>query len=430
MRGVRTVYVRCLVIGAALLGVCVAEATQTPVRFPEPNPPESTKPVMASRGVAPRGLAPMSAPTLEWTLHKTADGAHPSGEEQQMLWLMNRARRTPRYEGAWLSLVRDQNAQAAMSYFGVNHALLQEELAAFAPAAPAAFDVRLYTAASNHCDYMILVDGQTHDGQLQRVGDAGFHYFMVRGSVYAWAESALYAHNGFNTDWGPDAGDGSGMQPGRGHRIGLMGGEYANVGIAAAAQTNLGANTGPLLVTINYATAQTYYTNHFNRFIVGTVWADANTNDLYDPGEGVGGVQVMPDQGTYYAITGDAGGYAIPVEEGDYTLSFSGGSLASNRMMTVSVSSNSVLADLELMPRSIDFSPTPAVSAGSVLTYTLPRQRLGTPYILLTTTNLADNSWVWAGVLPSGYSGTITYTLPLMESNATKRFVTLQGWPY
>ena len=26
----------------------------------------------------------------EWTLHRTADGLHPSAEEQEMLWLMNR----------------------------------------------------------------------------------------------------------------------------------------------------------------------------------------------------------------------------------------------------------------------------------------------------------------------------------------------------
>jgi hypothetical protein len=77
----------------------------------------------------------------------------------------------------------------------------------------------------------------------------------------------------------------------------------------------------------------------------------------------------------------------------------------------------------------LDFAPTPAFSANQPLTYTLPDQRLGIPYILLETPALVTNDWTWTGVLPTGYSNTLTYQLPFI-TNAARRFVTLQGWPY
>jgi len=67
-----------------------------------------------------------------------------------------------------------------------------------------------------------------------------------------------------------------------------------------------------------------------NRFIVGTVWDDLNSDGDYDEDEGLGGVLVMPDEGLYFAITGDAGGFAIPIEApGTYMVEFSGGELNS-----------------------------------------------------------------------------------------------------
>ena len=42
-------------------------------------------------------------PTIEWTLHKSADGTDPDGKEQRMVWLMNRARMNPTAEGIWLA---------------------------------------------------------------------------------------------------------------------------------------------------------------------------------------------------------------------------------------------------------------------------------------------------------------------------------------
>ena len=412
--------------------ICLPLVVCGQMQAPEPNPPVVTAPAPARSEADRAPFFPLSEPpSVEWTGHKTADGVHPSGEEQQMLWLMNRARQNPRAEGAWLIHLRDDATQQALEYFSVNHALVLTELAAWASSnsAPAAFDARLYRAASNHCAYMISIDGQNHDGQFNRVNSAGFYFTVWHGSVFSCVYHPVFAHAGFNVDWGGD--DGTGMQTGRGHRVGLMMGQLANVGIAFVAQPNTQMETGPFVVTINYAIAQTVYNDHYNRFIVGTVWHDANTNHLYEAGEGYGGVTVMPDRGRYYAITGAAGGYAIPIAtSGVYTLTFSGGALVSNRTAVVTVGSDSVLADLELDPPPMDFVPTPTVNTHQQLTYTLPNQRLGIPYILLETTNLAANSWTWTGVLPASYGSTLTYELPLLQSNAATRFVTLQGWPY
>jgi len=52
-----------------------------------------------------------------------------------------------------------------------------------------------------------------------------------------------------------------------------------------------------------------------------------NGNNRYDPGEGIGGVTVTSNAGTFYAVTSQSGGYAIPVTmaPGTYQVVFSGG---------------------------------------------------------------------------------------------------------
>jgi hypothetical protein len=63
-----------------------------------------------------------------------------------------------------------------------------------------------------------------------------------------------------------------------------MDGEYTNVGLAAIAESSSATDVGPLVVTGNFAQAATY-TDHYNIFLVGTVWHDANSDGDYDPGE-------------------------------------------------------------------------------------------------------------------------------------------------
>ena len=282
---------------------------------------------------------------IEWTFHKTADGQHPNGNEQQMMWLMNRARANPPQEGVWLATTTLGDIAGGRDAFGVDTTLLRNEFNGIAAKPPAVFDVRMYNGSKVHSDDLIARDAQDHNNQFQRIANAGFSCWGGRANVFAYSRSALNAHGAFNIDWGDNPPEG--MQDGRGHRKAIMSidGSYTNVGIAMV-QAPSGKRVGPLVTSAAYCGADTAKANHYNRFIVGTVWRDNDGDNLYDPGEGYGSVVVTPNQGNYYAVTGAAGGYAIPIETpGTYTLKFAG---PVSGQVTVTVGSVSVLADLKV----------------------------------------------------------------------------------
>ena len=309
---------------------------------PSKNPPRDEIPgYQVDEKIMPK-IPLRSTPDTEWTFHKTSDNAHPDANEQQMMWLMNRARANPTQEGIWLATTDIPNIASARRYFSVDVVMLQSEFAGYASKPPAAFDVRLYNAAKVHSDDLIARDAQDHNDQFQRISDAGFSYLKAGGNVFSYTKDAVYGHAGFNIDWGSGPG---GMQVGRGHRMAIMSidGDFTNVGIAIVSESDAATAVGPLVTTGNYCKANTSQPDHYNRFIVGTVWNDLDNDGMYDPEEGVGNVTVMPNSGTYYAVTSDSGGYAIPiVSEGNYTLTFSG---AVDAVKRVEVGTESVLLD-------------------------------------------------------------------------------------
>jgi hypothetical protein len=321
-----------------------AGTVQAAPRGPAPDPPavheaDATAPPLARYG------APSSSDPVEWTLHASSDGQHPDADEQTMLWLMNRARQDPIAEGSFLATVEDPSVQGALGYFGVDLFVLQTEFDGIAPMPPAAFDARLYEAAYQHSLYLIANDAQNHTDQFVRVSEAGFHAGAMRGNVFSYAETALYAHAGFNVDWGGS--DGTGMQVGRGHRKAIMStdGDYTNVGLALVPEANPATAVGPLVVTGNYASASTSWPDHYNRFVVGTVWEDGNGNGRYDGGEGFAGVTVTPSVGPWFAVTSAGGGYAIPMlEAGPLTLTFSGPGIPTTTAQ-VAIDTTSILVD-------------------------------------------------------------------------------------
>jgi uncharacterized protein YkwD len=283
--------------------------------------------------------------TNEWLYHKTADNLHPNSTEQRQLWFVNRARTNPTVEGAWLATESYSDVSNGRSFFGVDLDKLQNEFAAILPMPPAAFDRRLYEAARVHSEDLIVRDAQDHTNQFDRVDAAGFSWTSLSGVVFSYTKTALHAHAAFNIDWGNEA---DGMQTGRGHRVALMsdGKEYTNVGIASIEENDPQTSVGPYVTTGNYAKANTSEANHFNTFIVGTVWEDMNSNGWYDDGEGFSGVTVMPSIGTYYAVTANSGGYAIPITEtGVATINFSGESLPRSGSINTTLSTVSTLVD-------------------------------------------------------------------------------------
>ncbi len=334
---------------------------------PEPDPPV-IKPGERSKSV-PKGVAaPSAAPTTEWTQHKSADGSHPDGNEQRMMWLMNRARTDSTAEGIWLAESTHPDVKGGRDDFGVNTTELKNAFAAISAKPPAAFDVQLYNASRDHSLDLISRDAQDHNGQIDKINASGFNCSGTRASVFSYSDSALNAHAALNIDWGNGP---NGMQDPPGHRYAIMdvdaaplnGVKLANAGLALVAESDPNTSVGPLVFSGAYCQGGS---GEFNRFIVGTVWSDANANQEYDSGEGINGVTVTPDSGAYYAVTGSAGGYAVPITAaGTYTVTFSSGGFSSNVSRSVSINDDSVLVDLldrdgDGQPDDVDNCPNTA----------------------------------------------------------------------
>lgn len=282
-------------------------------------------------------------------MHKTADGAHPSGIEQQLMWFMNRARANPLAESGFLAAATDPITVLTISVYRVNIPLMKTEFAVIPAHAPATFDRRLYDAARQHSEYMIRANSQTHDGQGGLMRASGFSYTNARLSIFAYAENAEHAHNLLNIDVGPSA---DGMQAGRPHRQPLMSHGpdlplITSVGLAMVPENNASTEVGPWVFSGDYA-APDKAAGEQDRFVVGTVWTDRNGNSQYDIGEGLNGVTVKLDRGNWHAVTGVAGGYSLPVtESGNYRVTFSGGAFPGTHTRDINVGEVSVLVDAE-----------------------------------------------------------------------------------
>lgn len=372
----------------------------------------------------------------EWTYHRTSSGAHPNGEEQEQLFLMNRARANPSAEGAWLATDNDPMIAGGRNWGGVSTTALQNAFNAIAAKPPAAFDVRLYQAARTHNNDLIARQAQDHNNQLQRVQDQGFQYNAYRGNVFSYSYSALNAHAAFNIDWASpsDPTAVNGMQNPAGHRMALMSidGDYRNVGIASKyvgttykGDANPNKRIGEYVVTQNFARAKTTYTDHYNVFIVGTVYEDLNSNGRYDTGEGLAGVTVLPSRGAYYAVTSAGGGYSIPVTSaGATTITLTGNGMLETRSVTTN-NTNSILLNVE--PSSTGTGPRTTGSGNEDL-FLIPDTRNKTQY----GQNIFDNSISGNSFVAEFENTGKDFTFAVRSFNTVEKFqseVLLNGQP-
>lgn len=279
----------------------------------------------------------------EWTGHRSEDGANPTPEEQEMLALANRARSNPAAEGAWLAT--DPHVQARFGGFPVDWQRLRDEFAALPPRAPVAFDARILAGEDAHALYMLETCTQTHAGQRDRVEAAGFDADVHRVVAWTQAERPLWGHAAFQIDFGGPASEG-GMQPGRPHRAAIHSATthagYAMLkGDRRSCQPELSAS-GSFATPASAAEP--------SRFLVGTVYADANGSGRMDAGEGIGGVRVDLTVGAWYAITAPSGGYAVPLPEttGEVFVAFQYGETTEVRALELE--GESVLLDWRVTP--------------------------------------------------------------------------------
>jgi len=250
------------------------------------------------------------------------DHGQPDSEAQYLLELTNRARANPGLEGYALVQSDDPDILRAYRAYGIQSELIVEQFITYDAQPPLAFNGALATAAGAHAIDMQQNDFQDHygtdgGGPGQRISAAGYQYRLAGENVYSYAYSLDYCHAGFLVDWGV---------PTLGHRNNIMNingrARFREVGIVVLADDNPASRVGPLIVV------QDFGRQLLDRyaFITGAVYEDNNGNEMYDIGEGVADVRIVPDHGVYYAVTSSSGGYAVPVPlDGDsYQVTASG----------------------------------------------------------------------------------------------------------
>ncbi len=392
---------------------------------PPPAPPIQLLPTLPGSGnpqPKPLGVTPYSI-------------GQPTDEEQLYLEYLNRMRSNPTAEGQRLATTTDPKVFSAYSSFGVDLGLMQTEFATNPPVPPLAMNAQLIAAARWHSGDMFTNQYQGHyqtNGSVvlspsDRISANGYQASAYGENVFSYVDSVFYGHAGFAVDWGPGPG---GMQPDLGHRSNMLSPLFREVGVGVVDGVN--GSVGPQLVTQDFG-AQ----NSASPFITGVVYFDFNGNGFYDVGEGIGGVMVNTPGSTFFAVTSDSGGYAIPVStNGNYTLVFTAASL-SNQVVTKVSSQQNVKVDYSpLYSAPIISGPNPAsLNQNNVYSFTgVPaatayqwQQAQPIPYTLVegaenglsnvTVVNSPGYSVITSDLKASGnYSFNLAHTDPVDQS--------------
>lgn len=266
-------------------------------------------------------------------------------QEQYMLDLINRFRANPTAELNLILSANDADVNNALTFFNVDKTTLAAQFAALTPAPPLAWNDVLYGTSLAHSQAMLAKMDQSHQvaGEADlgtRVTSAGYAYTLVGENIYAFAHSVFEAEAAFAIDWGSNPP--TGIQSPPGHRNNLMAVDLREVGIGLV-NAPTGSSMGPLLVTQDFGNRS----DIGNPFLLGSVFADTNQDGFYEPGEGLGGVNltITGAAGTFQATTTAAGGYQLQVPVGTYQVTASGGGLTGPVMKTVVVGTDNVEAD-------------------------------------------------------------------------------------
>lgn len=262
----------------------------------------------------------------------------PTAEEQLYLESINRARMNPPAEATLWRNTTDPDVLAAYTAFGVDLNLMVTQVSAYPPAQPLSFNPQLLAAARRHTADMLAGAFQSHVGSDgsnpgSRITGAGYSWTTYGENVFASARSATHGHAGFEVDWGGGPG---GMQTPAGHRQNIHNPNFREIGVAVTNALN--GPVGPQLVTQDLAAR-----SGLTPFITGVVYYDFNGNNVYDAGEGLGGVRVEVAGSDWFAVTAGSGGYSVPGPgNGTFNVTFSGPNLpATTRAVTITSGLNS-----------------------------------------------------------------------------------------
>lgn len=230
-----------------------------------------------------------------------------------------------------LLLERLNDARADPAAYGRSIGL---DLNNVAPSQPLAFDTRLIEAARLHSQDMSARNYFSHTGSGgsnpgQRLTAAGYPWNGWGESIAAGFATPEEALKGLIIDAGvPDLGH-------RRHLLAIDASFKTHQQVGVGIVQNGGGSYR------HYYTIDSGYTADRRPFLTGVVYRDNNANGRYDLGEGLGGVTInVPGVGS--VTTWDTGGFSLQLSAGTYSVTASGGGLASPVTRTVTVGSTNV----------------------------------------------------------------------------------------
>ena len=318
------------------------------------------------------------------------DSGDPTPAEQQVLEVINRARVDPAAEATRLVILPD----------------ITEGVGAAVPASPPlAMNRTLLQIARTHSQYMWTNNTFSHNTLAgvtpsQRMTAAGYTWTSAGENIATSTNSSASAlEDALMIDLG---------YAGRGHRKNLLdvGINYREVGIGYYHNGTANPSGWRSFLTQDFGSSAT------GPFLLGVVYADADSDGFYDIGEGMSGVLVSPSSGSWGALTGQAGGYAFPVgTSGTVTVTYSGGGLTGLVIKTVVLGATNVKQNVfasEAVAGGGSAPATPA-SAATVSDTTSATPVLSGTTVALATVTIFDGATA-IGVTTANASGVWTWT--------------------
>ncbi|WP_353569848.1 carboxypeptidase regulatory-like domain-containing protein [Candidatus Albibeggiatoa sp. nov. BB20] len=231
----------------------------------------------------------------------------PTNSEQFFLELLNRARANPTTEAERLDIAD-----------AINEASL--------PAL--AFNSQLSQAAGDN-------SGLTY---IQRVENAGYEYQSIQESTATYSFS-FSVRPPFNQ--APSASEPyKNLFKNPNDRANILSSNFKEMGIRFSSNL-IGGGIG---VQSNLTAIFASSSNESRGFILGVIYSDRDKDGFYSVGEGIADVQITVVETGEQTLTASAGGYALPLNAGEYNLEFSHPKFQITQ--TISLADNNVKIDI------------------------------------------------------------------------------------
>lgn len=235
---------------------------------------------------------------------------NPTAAEQAHLEAINQARANPQAEAARLGIDL---------FEGVDAGEIDGN-----PQPPLTLNTKLSRIARTHSKDMADRDYFAHNtpegiDPFERMTEVGYEYKAAGENIanlfntreIEAVGSSLQMHDSLFIDEGV---------AGRGHRVNILSPKFKEIGIGLADGQKV---EGEFLYNTFYITTDFGTDKKDERsFVLGVVYDDQDGDDFYTAGEGLADVTVTVVETGEQTTTANAGGYALPLADGQYTLNF------------------------------------------------------------------------------------------------------------